>query len=312
MSKNTEARYRAMLQQRDQTGPSADLPQYLRDQYQSRSTDGVTSHSAPGYVVRDSHGREVVLVKDDGSIDGPDLQYNEGAERNIRFDPDLGYVIDFENTNQDKWDAGHKKRQRIAMMIIAGAGLAGAAAGGIGAAGSAEGLSLSAAGSGGVGAGNVGAGVTGGFGAAAPAAASGLVGGAGATGGGLAGLGTSGSLLNNLGGANNLVRGAMGLASLGAGSSGGGSGGGNTDAGSIIEQMANANRVNHNTPLGSREWTQGQDGRWTVNDTMDPTEAANFRNVQGMNTDVTGEARRRFAAILAAPPRQRYDRPLGS
>lgn len=119
-------------------------------------------------------------------------------------------------------------------------------------------------------------------------------------------------LLNSLGGANNLARGALGLYGLGANSRNGGGSGGSTDPASIIEQMANVNRVDHNTPLGSRRWSQGTDGRWTVNDTMDPAEEANFRNVQGLNTNVTGSARDRLAAVLAQPPRQRYDRPLGS
>lgn len=124
---------------------------------------------------------------------------------------------------------------------------------------------------------------------------------------------TSGGLLNNLGGAGNVARGVLGLASLGAAGSGGGNSNGQpTDANTIIEQMANANRVNHNTPLGSRNWSQGADGRWTVNDTMNPTEAANFQTVQGINSNVSNATRDRLAAFLAQPPRQRYDRPLGS
>jgi hypothetical protein len=122
----------------------------------------------------------------------------------------------------------------------------------------------------------------------------------------------SGGLVSALGGYGNIARGAMGLASLGSSSSGGGSrgGGGASDASSIIDQMANVNRVDHDTPLGSRRWTQGPDGRWSVNDSMDPAEEANFRQVQGMNADVTGMARQRLAALLAGPSRQRADRPL--
>lgn len=111
------------------------------------------------------------------------------------------------------------------------------------------------------------------------------------------------------------ARGAMGLASLGAGlggGSGGGGGGSSGDASSIIEEMANANRVNHNTPLGSRNWSKGPDGRWTVNDTMDPAEEANFRNVQGMNSSVTDMARQRLAALLAQGPSPRADRPINA
>lgn len=114
-----------------------------------------------------------------------------------------------------------------------------------------------------------------------------------------------------------LARGAMGLAALGAGGgSGGGSGGsgGNSDdPGSIIEQMARANRVDQNTPLGSRRWSQDPaTGQWTVNDTMDPAEASNFKNVQGMNSSITDMARARLAALLAQPQRPRADRPFGA
>ena len=130
---------------------------------------------------------------------------------------------------------------------------------------------------------------------------------------GTSGLG--GWARNNAG---NLAR--LGLAGLGAmsnsnnpGGPGGGPGSGDsTDANSIIEQMAAANRVNHNTPLGSRNWSKDPvTGQWTVNDTMNPAEQANFGEVQGMNADVTGMARQRLAALLANPSqRRRADEPL--
>lgn len=108
------------------------------------------------------------------------------------------------------------------------------------------------------------------------------------------------------------LRGLAGLGVAAAGASHGGSGGGNTDPASIIQQMADANRVNQNTPFGSRNWVQGPDGRWTVNDTLSEPEAANFANVQQLNSGVTGMARGKLAELLAAGPRQRYDRPLGT
>lgn len=122
-----------------------------------------------------------------------------------------------------------------------------------------------------------------------------------------AGGGLPGFLTRNGG---NLAR--FGLAALGSsgGGGGGGGGGGSGDANSILEQMANANRVNQNTPFGSRNWSQGPDGRWTVNDTLNPAEQANFENVQGMNADVTGMARQRLASLLASPQRPRADAPL--
>jgi hypothetical protein len=129
--------------------------------------------------------------------------------------------------------------------------------------------------------------------------------------GGLSGL--AGQAANNPMGTARLIG---GLASLGAaGHNGGGSGttgGSPTDASSIIEQMARTNRVNQNTPLGTRRWEQDENGNWTVTDAMDAAEQANFQNVQGMNADITGSARARLAALLAAPPRPRADRAINA
>jgi hypothetical protein len=130
--------------------------------------------------------------------------------------------------------------------------------------------------------------------------------------------GSSSSLLSRAGqwAMNNpgtLARAGLGLASLGAashGSGSGSSGGSNTDASSIIEQMAHANRVNQKTPLGSRTWHQDANGQWSVEDTMDPAELANFQNVQGLNASMTGGARERLAALLAQGPRPAADRPI--
>ncbi len=130
---------------------------------------------------------------------------------------------------------------------------------------------------------------------------------------GASGLGGVSSFLGN--NAGNLVRGGTALASLIAGNKPGGSatsggGGGMGDPNSIIEAMAGANRVNQNTPFGSRAWSQGADGRWTVNDSLNPAEQANFENVQGLNAGVTDMARQRLAALMAGTGRQRADRPL--
>lgn len=172
-------------------------------------------------------------------------------------------------------------------------------------------------------------------------------GGAGAGGGGLAGLGAaegagagltpltgvqlapetaigtmgeyaggSPSLLSQAGSAiaNNpgqAARLGLGLAALGgAAHSSNASGGAGTDTNSIIEQMANANRVNWKTPLGSRDWTHNADGTWGVNDTLNPAEQANFENVQGMNSGVTDYAKQALARLLSAGPAPRADRPL--
>ncbi len=127
-----------------------------------------------------------------------------------------------------------------------------------------------------------------------------------ATGG--ASSGGLGSALSSLTGGNtgSLVRAGLGLAALG-GSRMAGSSSGNapTDAGSIIDQMARANRVNINTPIGSRAWQQNPDGTWTVNDTMSAPEQANFENVQGLNAGVTNTTRDMLARILSQPQGRR-------
>jgi hypothetical protein len=118
---------------------------------------------------------------------------------------------------------------------------------------------------------------------------------------------------NAAGGAQGIARMGMGLAGLGAAASGdGGGNGGETDPQNIIEQMANANRVDHNTPIGNRRWAKDPaTGRWTVTDSMSPVEQENFGNVQTLNAGVTQAARDRLAALLAQP-RRRYDRPYGT
>jgi hypothetical protein len=125
--------------------------------------------------------------------------------------------------------------------------------------------------------------------------------------GGAAGGG--GSLLSQAGNAlasnpGQAARLGLGLAALGgAAHNSSGTAAGTTDAGSIIEQMANANRVDQNTPLGSRHWAQDPaTGRWTVNDTMNPAEQSNFENVQSLNASGTDFSKQFLAKLLAAPP----------
>lgn len=212
--------------------------------------------------------------------------------------------------HQAEMDISDTGLRNFALMAAAvlGGGLAyGAAAGGAGAAGAGATDGLAGLGASEVGtAGAAGAPAAGG--AAAPSFGNVLGGSsttAGAAGSGLAGLGANGAATGATGGigsflgnnAGTLAR--LGLAGLAAGGSSGGSsgssGGSGTpgDVNSIINAMADANRVNHSTPLGSRQWTQGPDGRWSVADTLNPAEQANFENVQGMNADVTGMARQR-------------------
>lgn len=246
----------------------------------------------------------------------------------VIYDEELGLISPNSNFQADPNGDGWQ----TAMMVAAGGLMGGAALAHQGLLGGAA----SSGGSGGGGGWGVSAGGSGGVGAGGSGSAS-----VGMGAGGLGNLGAEAinyetlpniqgpppaqfpadpSLLSRAGTwvANNPLqagRAALGLASLGAGlggGSGGGGGGGSGDANSIIEQMANANRVNHNTPLGSRNWAKGPDGRWTMNDTMDPAEEANFRNVQGMNASVTDMARQRLAALLAQGPSPRADRPINA
>lgn len=122
-----------------------------------------------------------------------------------------------------------------------------------------------------------------------------------------AGTGISDYVTSNPVGA---LRTAGGLAAMGAGVSGGGGGGGGGgatgDLDSLLERQANANRYDWNTPTGSRSWAQGPDGRWTVNDALNPAEQANYENVRTLNADSTGYARDLLARTMAAPRRDYF------
>jgi hypothetical protein len=295
----------------------------------------------------------VLLNDDGSLENSQDLDINSGGLTNVHWDPDLGLVADASSVNEDRWKAGQRRRALTAAAIIAAGAGAGASgllggAGEVGAAtipesalgtlpldtavGSSPALaelpSIISAGDAGLG---VGAAATGSGGLAAlgssgaatiPESALGTLPMDTATAGSpaLASLpsiqqaGAGPGIVDALGGPGNLARAGLGLAALGSSAShNNGSGNSSSNANDIINQMAQANRVDQNTPLGTRRWAQGPDGRWTVTDAMDPNEQANFTNVQGMNADVTGMARQRLAGLLANPlPKQRYDRPLGT
>jgi hypothetical protein len=104
------------------------------------------------------------------------------------------------------------------------------------------------------------------------------------------------------------LRTAGGLAAIGAGMRGasggsGGGGGGVGDMQDILDAQANANRYDWNTPFGSRRWSQGEDGRWTVNDSLSPEEQANYEGVRSMNAGATDYARQLLARTMARPQR---------
>lgn len=239
----------------------------------------------------------------------------------VMYLPDGRWIMEADNVNGDWLAKSQSKRsdksnrnKLIAATIVGGGALAGAMGVGAPGAGMAESAAF-APNAAGIGAA--------GGGAAELASMAGLEGmggvgsmgaGLGAGGGGLAGaLGGAGSAVSSaLGGLGirDVVRAGLGLFALGQmnkdrGGGGGGGGGVGSNAQSIIDQMANANRVDINTPLGSRKWNKGEDGRWSVTDSMDPAEEQNFRGVQGMNSDVTGMARQRLAELLANPKKSR-------
>lgn len=323
------------------------MPEWLRRQYEWQEGEGGGSGQ---WVMRDApvdeEGNTLILADDRGDIvANGENELIDG--KTARWIPGLGWAANADDTRSTgKFERRQRRNQMIAGTIIGGSALAGlalaggagaaggAAAGGegLGAAGGAGGLGLEL-GAGGNGVLQGGSAVTGwaptggsagglaglgqaaaGGGGVAPEglglALEGYGGGAGAAGAG--GSSMLSQAYNAVGGAQGIGRLGMGLASLGAASSGGGGSGGETDPQNIIEQMANANRVDHNTPIGNRRWTKDPvTGRWTVTDSMSPEEQANFSNVQGLNSSVTQMARDRLAALLAQP-RKRYDRPYGS
>ena len=104
------------------------------------------------------------------------------------------------------------------------------------------------------------------------------------------------------------LRTAGGLAAMGAGVAGGQGGNANAtgDLDGLLERQANANRYDWNTPTGSRSWAQGADGRWTVNDRLNPEEQANYENVRTLNAGSTSYARDLLARTMAAPRRDYF------
>ena len=105
------------------------------------------------------------------------------------------------------------------------------------------------------------------------------------------------------------LRTAGGLASLGAGVASSRNGGGDNAVGSLddlLDRQANANRYDWNTTTGSRSWEQGPDGRWTVNDRLNPEEQANYENVRTLNSGSTDYARQLLARTMANPQRDYY------
>jgi hypothetical protein len=245
-------------------------------------------------------GKYYVQVGDPSDWKGGDGGVKDPSK--VTYQPGAGYVT----TNDNIIDTGHsfnrgdyaRLARNGALVVGGGMGLVaglGAAAGGLAAEGGA-GWSLGGAGSGAAAGSSLQplTGVT-----LAPETTIGTV---GSVGGGAAAGG--GGVLSSLGGVQGAARLGLGLAALGgAAHNSSGAAAGTTDAGSIIEQMANANRVDQNTPLGSRHWAQDPaTGRWTVNDTMNPAEQSNFENVQGLNASGTDFSKQFLAKLLAAPP----------
>lgn len=278
-------------------------------------------------------GGRVAITPDDSRY--ADLKPQVGGEqgRNIWLSPDRppdnglldgaqlasgnGWFAHSEDNQSPQWqsemdisDTAFRNFLILASLMVGGAAASGAfssGAAGTAASGAGE-LGLTAGGTAGIGAGATGAGALdlGALGTAGTAAGT-----AAAANGTTATSGLTGLLGNNAGNLARLI--AAGAMANGSGSSSAGTGTGTgdpNDPNSIIEAMANANRVNHSTPFGSRQWSQDEGGRWSVADTLNPAEQRNFEGVQGLNSNVTQMAAQRLAQLMAGTGRQRADRPL--
>ena len=59
------------------------------------------------------------------------------------------------------------------------------------------------------------------------------------------------------------------------------------DPANIIREQANANRFNVSNPYGTRNWTQGANGQWTMTDQFTGTGQEDFDALQRLNRGVT-------------------------
>lgn len=83
----------------------------------------------------------------------------------------------------------------------------------------------------------------------------------------------------------------------------------------VINAGANANRYNINSPTGSRTWSQGADGRWTLTDAANPAEQANYDAIQANNQQVTNIAGNLNSNMAGVDPNALYDQlnaPVGA
>lgn len=242
-----------------------DVPEDLRQyfQYQAPSSEG----GGEGYywldigAIKDSEGRPVVLVDDDGGLH-EDLDWNEGVDRStaVRFDPNWGLVTDPGNVNQEAFERRSRRNQMAALAIIGGAGIAGAAMGaGAAGAGAAEAAGgAGAAGGSSAAAGGAGTAIAapGTLGSGTTLVGTGLSGGAGAvgTGSSLVGTGlttgTGATLAGTAGGSSALIGGAgAGVAGAASGAGAGAAAGGGEAAGLV---------ANNSSVLGSvGDWYNG-------------------------------------------------------
>lgn len=134
---NADATYRALLQRSPSDFKPSDLdgvPDWLRAQYNlnggqgggSEAGQGTAVYNTPGIVVKDSQGRDVVLMNDDGTLaDGSNLDLNPGGASQMYFDPHLGNVVPTSAVNQRRWQAASRARALRAAAIIGGGALAG-------------------------------------------------------------------------------------------------------------------------------------------------------------------------------------------
>jgi len=140
---NSDARYRSTFYQVPNARPSDAMPDWLRSQFTQTGVgtgtaeDGSRNDSwlAPNHFVRDSQGRSVVLLGDDGQLEGTnDLAFNDGynAQRDSYYDPDLGRVTAASNVNQQPFERAHARNRGIAAAVIGSMIGANALTGGMG------------------------------------------------------------------------------------------------------------------------------------------------------------------------------------
>lgn len=123
------------------TSPNlAGMPDWLRNQYSQVDTSTAEGGyqnlwNMPGLAMTDKNGKQVIMLDDNGNlIDSSSRALNDNFDFKTmgRYDPDLGWVTDIENTNDSPWQAHLRQSRMIAGGALAAMGGAAALTGGVG------------------------------------------------------------------------------------------------------------------------------------------------------------------------------------